>query len=102
MGGMRSSDVAEQAFSQVQASSAVQSTLGTPLEKGWIFTGSIETFNDTGNANISFSVSGPKGSATVHAEAHKDGGKWIFSTLTVKPNDGGKAIYLVRPPGEVI
>jgi len=91
---MSRSDVCAQAVAKAQASAQVQEALGQPITQGWWVTGSISTSNSTGEANINFSINGPKGTAQVHAEATKVNGVWNFSVLTVTLPDG-KVVDLV-------
>ncbi|MBL9142850.1 MAG: cytochrome c oxidase assembly factor 1 family protein [Verrucomicrobiaceae bacterium] len=92
---MSRSDVCAQAVAKAQASARVQEALGQPITQGWWVTGSINTSNSTGEANINFSINGPKGTAQVHAEATKVNGVWNFSVLTVTLPDG-KVVDLVN------
>ena len=95
MGGMRNSDVCTQALAKARASVEVRALLGTPIEQGWILSGGIRLYNDSGSAYVSFPISGPKGGATVNAEARKRNGTWIFSRLLVIPDSTGKPIDLL-------
>jgi len=52
--------------------------------------------NNGGNANIDFPISGPKGSARVHAAATRDTEAWRYSTLVVRPAAGGEIDVLVH------
>ncbi len=51
-------------------------------------TGGINTSNSTGDADVNLPISGPNGSATIHAKATKANGVWTFSILTVTLEDG--------------
>jgi hypothetical protein len=48
----------------------------------------------SGRASFGFSVSGPKGTARVHAEAVCRNGKWTFRVLEVTPASSGRTISL--------
>lgn len=96
-GAMRNSDVVTQALEKAQASVEVKSILGTPLKQGWMFSGKIQIYGSSGWADISFPVTGPKGSGTVRAAANKRDGRWIFSRLLVVPDKTGKPIDLLAP-----
>jgi hypothetical protein len=87
---IKRSDVYRQAFTRATSDSRVVEALGTPIEKGWWVMGSVNINNDTGNANIDFPISGPKGSARVHATASYDGNAWTYSSLVVRPASGGE------------
>jgi hypothetical protein len=93
---IKRSDVYRQAFSRATADPRVITALGTPIEKGWWVIGSVKLDNDTGSANIDFPISGPKGSARVHARASYDGNTWTYSSLIVRPEAGGE-IDILHP-----
>lgn len=86
--GMSSSDVCTQAVARAQSSARVRAVLGQPVDKGWWVTGSINTSNSTGDADVTIPISGPQGEATIHAKATKANGVWTFSILTVTLPDG--------------
>jgi hypothetical protein len=53
--------------------------LGQPIEATWVVVGTIHTENeDSGGADVTFPITGPKGAASVHAIAEKKAGKWAF------------------------
>jgi hypothetical protein len=93
-GAMKSSDVYRQALQRARNSPEVQSALGTPIEPGWFMSGNINVKNTTGDADITFPISGPKGKANVHAVATKESGRWNYSTLVVQV-EGGSTIDLL-------
>lgn len=91
------SDVCKEALVKANASGAVRAALGTPLERGWMLGGSINVNGSEGSANVSFSVSGPKGKGTLHLEAVRQNGAWIYKQLQVTPERTGKPIDLLAP-----
>ena len=97
VGAMRSSDVSVQAFAKASSSAEVRALLGTPLEKGWTFSGSISVSNGEGKADVNFPISGPKGSGSLHAEATKENGVWIFHKLLFTPDGSDRVIDLLEP-----
>jgi hypothetical protein len=91
-----SSDAVTAAVEQAQQHEDVQAVLGTPIEKGWLITGSIETNNGNGTANITVPLSGPTGSGTLYANGRKVGGEdWFFDRLVFEP-DVGSSINLLE------
>jgi hypothetical protein len=86
-GALRSSEVYADAVRQARASPEVQARLGSPIKVGLWVSGSInlktENGTETGDADLTVPLSGPKGTGTGHAVAHKAGGKWTYSTLEV-------------------
>ncbi|MBN2004620.1 MAG: hypothetical protein JXA21_14790 [Anaerolineae bacterium] len=87
---LRSSDVVTGAVARAEADGRVAATLGTPLEVGWLVTGSMNTeASGDGYADLNIPVSGPRGKGTLHLVAYKESGEWDFSSLnlTVAAND---------------
>ena len=95
--GLRNSDACKEALEKARASTQVRAALGTPIEQGWWITGSVSINGGGGAAEFSFSISGPKGGATLYAKAIKTNGKWVFTSLTVVPDSTGKPIDLLAP-----
>ncbi len=93
---IKRSDVYREAFTRATNDPRVITALGTPIEKGWWVMGKVNLDNNTGSANIDFPISGPKGSAHVHAAASYDGNTWTYSTLVVRPDSGGE-IDILHP-----
>lgn len=85
---MRSSDPYKDAMQRAQNDPRVMAALGTPIEPGWFISGSINTENRDGNANISIPISGPKQSASIHVAGTKEGGRWTYTRMIVTPATG--------------
>ena len=107
VGSLKSSTPYQMALDRVRSDPQVVEKLGQPIEDtSWMPTGnfSYRTINGvaSGEANFYFSVSGPKGTAHVHAEARCRDGKWSFRVLTVTP-EGEKTMSLPvdEKPGKV-
>jgi len=100
MGALKSSDVYTEALKRAQQNDEVKALLGEPIEAGFWVAGSIQVSNGSGNADITIPLSGPKGSATLHAVATKTAGVWQYSTLEVAPKDAGARIDLRPKLGE--
>ena len=99
IGSIKSSEPYQMALHRVQTAPQVIEQLGEPIEEaGWMPTGnfSYRTNNGvtSGKASFDFSVSGPKGTTHVHAEAICRNGKWRFRVLEVTPASTGKVISL--------
>lgn len=89
LASVKSSEPYRMALEQVRSNPKVIEKLGEPIrEAGWFPSGTIETQNDSGSANLAFEVMGPKGVAQVQARARRIGGKWGITTLDVTPSDG--------------
>ena len=85
---IKKSDVYTQSLAKVRGDQRVVAALGEPIEAGFVVTGSVGTNNGKGTADIKYSVSGPKGKATVHAVAATAGQGWEYTTLDVTPSTG--------------
>jgi hypothetical protein len=70
-----------QALAQAQANPQVTGLIGQPVMPGMFVSGNINVNGDSGNADISIPVSGPKGKGKVYAVAKKSAGQWQFETL---------------------
>src|SRR4051812_28877526 len=97
-GTLKSSDAYREAVDRAKASAAVQELLGTPIQEGFWVGGSINVSGASGNADLSIPLSGPKGSATLHAVATKSAGRWEFSTLEVAATGSDARIDLLSRP----
>jgi hypothetical protein len=82
-GLMKTSPVYLDGLAKVQESYSAQQLLGTPIEAGWFISGEISEAPPTGSAEISFPVSGPKGSGTVSVSARKVEGEWVITRLVL-------------------
>ncbi len=80
---MKSSDVYKQAVSRAKSNPVVVEKLGTPIEEGFFVTGNIDASPGRGEAKLTIPISGPKGSATIYADATKRGADWEFAVLEV-------------------
>jgi hypothetical protein len=77
------------AMAAVVKSPEVTDKLGEPIEMSGMPTNfNIKEENDGGSASIDFAIKGPKGTATVHTEATRAGGKWTTTVLEVNFSDG--------------
>jgi len=98
-GMMKNTGAYVQAIERVQQNPDAVAALGEPITAGWMMSGSFNDNGDTGDAEYSVPVSGPRGSGTLVVRAIKRGGRWSFSELTLLP-DGGDPIDL-RTPEEI-
>ncbi len=84
MSQFRSSPVFVTALKAAQSDSRVVAQLGTPIEAGWLITGSLEEQGLSGDASLVIPISGPLKSGTLYAAARKGNGIWQFYTLAVR------------------
>ena len=95
------SDAVAAAIKHASASPRVQQELGTPIEREWFTTGSVETANGDSSADVHIPIKGPKGSAKIHAVGYKrKGGEWVFTVLEVTIAATQETIKLLKtcPP----
>jgi Cytochrome oxidase complex assembly protein 1 len=95
-GVIKKSDVYREALDKVRADQRVVAALGEPINPGFWVSGNLDVKNQKGTADFTFPITGPKGSAKVHAVAATDGNDWEYSELVVTP-DTGPAIDVLQP-----
>lgn len=79
---LKSSEPYKKSLDLVKNHPEVIELIGTPIEEGLMISGSINTTNDKGNADISYPVKGPKGEGTVYAIAERNQKKWTLQEVT--------------------
>ena len=95
-GAIKSTDAYKEAKNRAANDPRVIAAIGSPVQAGFLVSGNVNVKNSSGDADISFSVSGPKGKAAVHAVATRSAAGWRYSELTAKP-EGGPIIDLLTP-----
>jgi hypothetical protein len=93
---MKSNDAYQHALEAARHNPEVVAALGEPIKDGMFVTGHTEESGGAGNAQLSASLSGPKGSAKLYVEARKVAGQWHYDAMVVQL-DGGKQIDLQQP-----
>ena len=92
---LRNSEPCVQSLRAAQSSEVMQSELGEPMHMGWLVTGSISTSNGHGTTDVTVSVVGPAGEASVHTiGTHEDGGPWVFSVMEATIEKTGEKVDL--------
>lgn len=88
-GVIKNTEVYASSLSKAQASPAVQEALGTPIEEGFMFQGSINVDGNSGNADFSVPLKGPKGEAKLVVTARRaSANPWQYSVQEVRLPDG--------------
>src|SRR5690606_1829814 len=64
-GALKSSVAYRESLSRVEHDPRVIENIGAPVQPAWLVSGSISTTNDTGRAQLTYGVSGPKGDGTI-------------------------------------
>jgi len=96
VGTIKSSDIYRGAMVRATSDPRVTEALGSPVEAGWWLKGSVNIKDQGGDADFTFPIHGPKGKADVHAVATREAGKWIYTELTVTP-ENGPPIDVLKP-----
>jgi len=91
------SDFYTQALAKARANPQVAEKIGRPLKAGWMASGNANTSGSSGDADISFPLSGPKGKGTLHLVAKKTAGVWKLETLQVEIEGEAEPIDLLQP-----
>ncbi len=78
---MRNSDAYKLAMNTAEMSPCITSTLGSPLQAGWMMGGSISESSVKGDAELSIPVRGPKGKGDLDVQATKLSGDWKIDSL---------------------
>lgn len=79
---LKSSEPYQTAVARAKSNEKVIAALGTPITEGFP-TGSVNTNNDSGDADISVTLTGPKGKGALHVVGTKTAGTWTYSTMSV-------------------
>ncbi|MDP9004786.1 MAG: cytochrome c oxidase assembly factor 1 family protein [Verrucomicrobiota bacterium] len=93
-GALKSSDAYKTALATAQADPRVVSALGSPIEAGWLISGSTHVTGTAGDASLTVPLSGPNGKGTLYFVALKFAGKWTFSKMIVRVEKTGDDIDL--------
>jgi hypothetical protein len=97
-GVMKQSDAYKIALARAQTNPALIEAIGSPISQTGIVSGNSNVNGPTGEANLSFPLSGPKGKATLYVEAKKSADLWFFQTMVVKIEKTGERIDLNKLP----
>lgn len=99
-GVIKQSDAYLQSLERVKTHPDALAALGeaAEIEAGWVVAGSVKLENDGGSANLSYSVSGPKGSGKVHVEGTRRSGVWRYDRMDLAVDNGGPTIDLRSSP----
>jgi hypothetical protein len=95
-GSMKNEEIYKQSVAKARAHPAVVQKLGTPIEEGWMFTGSFNVTPEHGEAKIGIPISGPRGKGTIHVDAVKQAGEWQYNILEVEIEGEPERINLLE------
>jgi hypothetical protein len=82
-----------------QSNRRVAQQLGSPIDEGWLLSGSVNVSDASGDADLSVPISGPKGKGTVYVTAQKSAGRWNYSLMQVAIDGSDEKIDLLARAG---
>jgi hypothetical protein len=91
------SDFYAQALVKARANPRVAEKMGRPLTSGWLASGNLNESGPSGDVDLSFPLSGPKGKGALHLVAKKSAGVWKLETLQVEVAGEAERIDLLQP-----
>jgi hypothetical protein len=91
-GNLRSTEPYRMALDKIRKHPAVLEALGQPISESWRTAGRA----DQSEADLRFSIQGPKGSAKVHVQARRTQGQWGLVILDVTPESSQKTLNLAH------
>lgn len=99
-GLLKSSEPYRLAMTMAQADARVAAALGEPVEPSRFLTGNIEVSGDTGHAELTIPLSGPKGRGSLHVVANMSGGRWVVEEAVLTVGQSGERIDFLDQSGE--
>ena len=90
---LKTSEPYQTALARAKANEKVVAALGTPIEDGFP-SGSVNTNNDSGDADLNVSLTGPKGKGTLYVVGTRARGTWTYSKMSVTLTATGDEIDL--------
>ncbi|MGQ4276430.1 cytochrome c oxidase assembly factor Coa1 family protein [Pseudidiomarina sp. E22-M8] len=87
----------ELSLTAVSEHAAVEALIGEPIEPGLLVLGNVNISGPSGNAELQYDVSGPKGEATVYAYAIRDAGEWQLIRVIVDVDGARERFDVVAP-----
>lgn len=100
---IRSAGPTDEALALVRANPEAVEALGEPLDTGWWIMGRVDVSGDSGEADLTVPVSGPRGEGKLRIEARRRDGEWEFERLDLDVEGrAGPPIDLLkrRDPGD--
>jgi hypothetical protein len=92
---MKNSDVVKESLLRAQANPLVVQKLGTPIQEGWLVSGSINVSTTSGDADLAVPISGPKGKGNIYVTAHKSAGAWDYQVMEAAIEGSNQRINLL-------
>ncbi|MGH1352281.1 MAG: cytochrome c oxidase assembly factor Coa1 family protein [Methyloligellaceae bacterium] len=95
IGNLLKGEAYEKSLQKVKSNPEIIQLLGQPIQQTGFIMGSFNTNGARGYTAISYSVTGPKGSATVYVEAIKNIGPWELKKVLVHIPKTDRKILIV-------
>lgn len=92
---MKRSTPYTQALDSARVDCGVQQALGTPVEAGWMVSGSVNVSGPSGHAELAIPLQGSRAKGTLYVTATKAAGQWRFDLLQVGVEGRGERIDLL-------
>lgn len=86
-----------EAIEKANANAEVTGALGSPVTPGFMLQGSVKQSGNTGTADFTIPLEGPKGKGSLEVSATLHGSAWTFQTLNA--DVGGKTVDLLAGEG---
>ena len=84
------------ALNAAQTNKDAQKLLGSPIEAGWWFEGSVSTKDDGGEAELTIPLKGAVQAGAVFIRAIREKGQWKVQELVLAPASGGAPLNLLK------
>jgi len=94
-GIFKSNDAYATAMERVRANPILVRELGTPIEAGWRFAGSVKINGPSGSADFSAPLHGSHGRGTLYVTATKSADRWHYTVLEVAVEGRDERISLL-------
>lgn len=98
-GMIKKSEVYQTAVPFAISNQKVIDALGEPIESGFAAGGNVNLNGSNGDAMITTTLTGSKGTGTLVIEATKTGGIWTYDSIVVTVLADGSTIELQNEPG---
>ncbi len=85
----------QEAIVLLNESEAAKEALGEPIETSGMMSGNINTSGNTGEADLSIPVKGPKGDGVLYVVGERRGDTWTYQRLEVVISEDNETIKLL-------
>jgi hypothetical protein len=93
---MKSSDVYKETMAKAVQNPIIKAKLGSPIEANGMLSGSIQTTNYSGDADIHIPIKGSHAEGVIHVIATKENNIWTYSTMTFYVAGDSKGVDVLK------